>query len=133
MDKVPNWLRWILFIPASFTAFVIIRLINRLTFLFLFDPYSFLFKVLNLAVEGTLATAALLITAYYIAPHNKKTVVIASSGVVSAIYLVGITISLTSNVPVPIWEITLVGLLTIITCIVTSIQVSKYESSTGVK
>ena len=124
MNKLPNWARWILLLPLSIIAFIIVKLLNSIIFLlgtyFTADP--FIFRLFNIFVEGTIAIAAMLATAYYIAPKKKITVVAVLSTILGFLCILSMVVRLPST---PFWEVLLSTILTIGMCVYFCVVVSK--------
>lgn len=131
IEKLPYWLRWLLMIPIAFIGFLVVNIVNRFTFIFVFgDPTSFSFKIASLFVEGTIAVATFILTLYLFAPKHKKTIVLTGSIIIGIISVASSTLHLVNQHAItPLWQVLMVNGLTIITCIYCCVELFKYENN----
>lgn len=129
MDKIPSLLRWILMVPLSIASFYIMKIIGTFGSGIYAFPGSFFSNILNITVEGTICVSAMIFTAYYVAPKNKKTVIISLSILIGILSVASTTILLThNNLKTPLWQSLLSSVLTITTCIYTCVSIFKNYS-----
>lgn len=116
---MPIWLRWILCIPATLLAYLIVNGVNRVTLLMVLgDPNSLFFKTGTIVIEGTIAVMASLYVLYKITPNHKNSAIIAASIIIGAISIIGMTLqTINQNAITPLWQILLSGILSIGSCL----------------
>jgi len=119
MNKLPDWLRWTLCIPAALFAFLIVNGMNRITFLTLFgDPITLLFRIGTILIEGTVGVMALLYVLYIVTPSNKKTTIIVASILIGILSLLSAILQIIyPNSITPLWQIVTPAILSIGSCL----------------
>ena len=132
MEKLPNWIRWILLLPLTIFVYVATIFFNRVTLVNVLDSDGLLFEFYMIVAEGILAVGLMLLAAYSIAPSKKKTVAIAFSIVLGIISVTSSFLVLThvSDNP-PLWKILSITILTIISSTTFCVQIFTDEQSTS--
>jgi heme/copper-type cytochrome/quinol oxidase subunit 4 len=128
LEKIPNWLRWILFIPAAFLALLIsypiITILNRITIFGFFGENDFLVEIGILILANFWSAVAFIWVGSIVAPPNNFVVSIVLAGIYS--FILGISffarLSMDESSSVSWLEM----IITVVTGIIASVGTVRY-------
>lgn len=135
IENLPSWLRWLLIIPATFLAWVVVYALNHLCVMLVFglwlEPDSNLIKAYDMFISNASSVIVAILAGAHVAPAKKKQVAIASATLFAIFGAVSVWIRLTSPdyyvYTNPNWEIYGSGLVKVLSAIYASMKIATVD------
>jgi len=129
MEKLPNWVRWVISLPTSIAAYFVLIGISDFGLMRFADPDSFFFQLTSDFVESTGGVLILLYVFFSTAPTRKvkATTILAIVIIMICTFSMSLVSISDYSFSTPAWRVFLSCILAIATCIAVCVTVKKGE------
>ena len=132
IENLPSAIRWILVIPASIVAYLLVYFLNNISMYFTFgyvDPDSLFKQISDILINSFVSVGASIYAAFFVAPSKKKATTIVISFVWAGMAFFGLFTAFSYGSSIPVWQVIVSALLVLAVCVIMCMTVPNDEQS----